>query len=232
MEHEMKPTPKIEKPPIDMAKIEEIVSLKIEQYKKLPIVSKAFELLEERLPKDLSYHKKAHTEDVLHEAILFGVLDDLNDKELERLAIAASWHDVGFIDRRNENEELAVKHFREANKNSPVEYADEIEEMILDTTVRTIDGNFKIVISKPISAHLLDADLSNFGREDFWIKRKEIADERGVNWEDKAERLVFLQSTLAFIKNHDWHTDIARTLRQEQKEKNIIEMEKEIASLL
>ncbi len=222
--------PKIENKPINMVEVEKEVSIKIEQYKKLPIIIKAFELLD-KLPEKLTYHNKAHTEDVLHEAILFGVLDGLNEKELERLAVAASWHDVGFIDRPNENEEIAIRYFKEANKDYPLEYADEIEEMILDTTVRTIDGKLKIIMSQSISAHLLDADLSNFGRPDFKQKARQVAAERGVKWEDKTERLKFLESTLTFIKNHEWHTEAGKNYRQEQKEKNIIEMEKEIAEL-
>jgi hypothetical protein len=230
MEQEPKLNPKIEKPELDMALLEQQVSLKIEQYKKLPIMAKAFELLE-KLPNNLTYHGKKHTDDVLHEAILFGTLDGLNDQELERLAVASVWHDVGFIDRPNENEEIAIKYFLEANKNSPVEYTKDIENMILDTTVRKTDKGFQIILSNPISAHLLDADVSNFGRPDFWKKRQEIVEERKVNWEDKKERLEFLKSTLAFIKNHDWHTQVARSLRQEQKAKNLANMEKEIASL-
>lgn len=223
--------PKQEKPPINMAEVEKQVSLKIEQYKKLPIIAKAFLLLD-KLPKNLIYHNKNHTEDVLHEAILFGVLDDLNEKELERLAVASVWHDTGFTERINENEEIAIKLFEEANKETPTEYAEDIKKMILDTTVHKTDKGFEIIMANPISAYLLDADVSNFGRKDFWQKRKEIADEREVNWEDKAERLAFLQATLSFIKNNNWHTDAAKNYRQEQKEKNIIEMEKEIASLI
>ncbi len=222
--------PKIENTPVDMDKVEKEVSIKIEQYKKLPIIAKAFELLD-KLPKELTYHNKAHTDDVLHEAILFGILDGLNEKELERLAVAASWHDVGFIERKNENEELAVKHFEESLKDFPLEYGDDIKIMIMDTTVHKTDKGFEIIMSNPISKYLLDADVSNFGREDFWEKRQQIAEERDVNWEDIDERREFLQSTLTFIENHNWHSDAAKNYRQEQKAKNIAEMKKEIESL-
>ncbi len=223
-------SPKQERPNINIVKTEEEVSLKIEQYKKLPIIARAFELLD-KLPKNLIYHDKAHTEDVLHEAILFGVLDGLNEKELERLAVAASWHDVGFIDRPNENEEITVKHFEEYLKNFPFKYRKNNKIKIIDNKIQKTDKGLEIIMLKPISAYLIDADVSNFGREDFWEKRQQIAEERGVNWEDKTERLAFLQSTLSFIKNHNWHTEAGKNYRQEQKEKNIIEMEKEIASL-
>lgn len=230
MENEPIQRPKIEKPDLDMDKLEELVTTKVEQFKKLPIIMKAFEILND-LPDDLYYHNLAHTEDVLHETILFGIVNGRSEAELERNAVASVWHDTGFTKRRTENEEIAVELFEEAIRDNPPEYAESVKTIILDTTVRKTDKGYEIIMSDPISGNVLDADVSNFGRPDFWEKRRAIAVERGVNWENTEERLVFLKDTLSFIKNHDWKTEGARILRQEQKLKNIAEMEKEIALL-
>ena len=83
---------------INREQIENNVALKIEKLKQLPIIAKAFEMLD-ALPDYLRYHAKSHTEDVFHEAVLFGMVDGLGGKEIERLAVAAAWHDVGYLVR-------------------------------------------------------------------------------------------------------------------------------------
>jgi hypothetical protein len=230
MEQEPKLNPKIEKPELDMALLEQQVSLKIEQYKKLPIIIKAFELLDE-LPEKFIYHNKAHTEDVLHETILFGLINGRTEEELERNAVAASWHDVGFTVRPNNNEVIAVELFEKENTKNPLKYAKDIKTIILDTTVRKTQRGLEIIMSDEISEDVLDADLSNLGRPDFWEKREAIAKEYGIDWDNINARLAFLKDTLSLARNHKWHTQGSTTLRQEQKAKNLADMEKEIASL-
>ena len=216
----------------DLNQIEQQVALKIEQLKQLPLIAKAFELLN-NLPKHLKYHVKEHTEDVFHEAVLFGMLDGLGEKELEKVATAAAWHDVGFLIKDNDNEKEAVRLYEEsASSFLDVGYKKNVGEMIIDTKVHKTKKGFEVIMLHPRSAHLLDADLSSFGRADFWEKRQQLAEELGVNWENKNERREFLESTLDFIKNHDWHTVSARRLREKQKLLNIAELEKAIAELL
>src|SRR3989344_4783891 len=202
----------------DLNQIEQQVALKIEQLN--------------NLPKHLKYHVKEHTEDVFHEAVLFGMLDGLGEKELEQVATAAAWHDVGFLIRDNDNEEEAVRLYEEyALSFLDVGYKKNVGEIIIDTKVYKTKKGFEVIMLHPRSALLLDADLSSFGRADFWEKRQQLAEELGVNWENKNERRKFLKSTLDFIKNHDWHTKSARRLREKQKMVNIAELQKAIAEL-
>ena len=230
MEQEPKLNLKIESGELDMNLLEQQVSVKIEQYKKLPIIIKAFELLDQ-LPEKLIYHNLAHTEDVLHETILFGLMNGRSEEELERNAVAASWHDVGFTVRPNNNEVIAVELFEKENAKNPLKYAKDIKTIILDTTVRKTQKGLKIIMSDKKSEDVLDADLSNLGRPDFWEKREAIAKEYGIDWDNINARLAFLKDTLSLARNHKWHTQGSTTLRQEQKAKNLADMEKEIASL-
>jgi hypothetical protein len=57
----------------------------------MPLVQAALSRLERELPNNLIYHAKGHTEDVLHEALRYGVMDNLSPRELELLAIAAAY---------------------------------------------------------------------------------------------------------------------------------------------
>lgn len=215
---------------IDLKKLETDVSLKAEKLRELPIISKAFETLN-GLPEYLRYHAKQHTEDVFHEAILFGLMDGLDEKKLERLAVAAAWHDVGYLIRPNDNEEVAVELFEKEVSQANLEYAEDVKKMIMDTKLKITKNGPEIFMSDPMSAHLLDADVSNFGRTDFREKRGLVAEELKIDITNQETKRMFLEFGLALLKNHEWHTQAGRKLRQEQKLKNIAQLEKELAEL-
>lgn len=58
---------------INLAETEKTVALKLEILKEISAIKKAFAMLD-RIPTHLKYHVKGHTEDVLHETVLFAVL--------------------------------------------------------------------------------------------------------------------------------------------------------------
>ncbi len=215
---------------INREQIENNVALKIEKLKQLPIIAKAFEMLD-ALPDYLRYHAKSHTEDVFHEAVLFGMVDGLGGKEIERLAVAAAWHDVGYLVRPKDNEEVAVELFEKEIAGLNLEYAEDVKKMIMDTKLKMTEKGPEILMTDPVSAHLLDADVSNFGRTDFLQKRDLLVEELKIDLTDKDTKRKFLEFELALLKNHEWHTEAARKLRQEQKDKNTEELEKEIAGI-
>lgn len=200
---------------------------------KKPEVSEAFAILD-RLPENLRYHNKAHTEDVVMEAILFALADGANKETIEQQAIAAAWHDVGFVEQYQKNEPIAVKLFEqsEAYKTLPQDVKEEVVANILDTQIQIKDGKPALVHDRSNNFYILDADVSNFGREDFFEKRMKIAEEAGVDLADPAAKKGFYGFALNLLKNHDWETNGARMLRQSQKEKNIRQAEEEYAELL
>jgi predicted metal-dependent HD superfamily phosphohydrolase len=215
---------------IDLEKIEKDVSTRITELKQIPIISKAFDILD-NLPKYLKYHTKEHTENVLHEAILFGIIDNLPEKQLEKVAVAAVWHDVGYLIKQNNNEEESVQLFEKALPQFNLEYREDVKKMILDTKLKITKKGPEIIGGNPISAYLLDADVSNFGRIDFREKLNLIAEESNINLTNKVTKLKFLKFALSLLKNQDWNTEIARKLRQKQKIINIAKLEEEISIL-
>lgn len=83
--------------PLDEQKLYEQVDAIFAELIKKPEISEALDLLN-NLPSYLRYHDKNHTLDVLRETILFGLADNLDQKTLELQAIAAAWHDVGYLE--------------------------------------------------------------------------------------------------------------------------------------
>jgi predicted metal-dependent HD superfamily phosphohydrolase len=187
-----------------------------------PIVQAALAMLSRELPTHLTYHTLVHTEDVLREAILFGVMDHLPSRQLELLAVAAACHDVGFIKSSGANEPIGAAFAREQMTSNGAYSPDEIvlvERMILDTALVETPEGPRQVPSTELSRYLLDADLSNFGRDDFFergeLQRQELGQELGL----------FRKNTLALIKAHRWLTPAGHALRQATKERNVATLE-------
>lgn len=203
----------------DTSTMDEAIVKKYQQrLRQHPIVREALELLSHQLPPTVWYHTLAHTEDVLDEAIRFATIDRLPDRQLELLAIAAAWHDVGFIQTPVSNEAIGAAFAREQMRKSGGYSAEEIglvERMILDTTVVATEDGPRQIPSTELSRYLLDADLSNLGRDDFFTKGELQRKELGQDVE------AFRAATIALLSAHRWHTEAARALRQEKRDQNL-----------
>ncbi len=188
-----------------------------DRFLQLPIVSEILERLEKELPEKLFYHSVDHSKDVLFESLKFGLLGGLGSRELELLAIAAAYHDSGYLVRMEDNEvlgaEFAIKAMKEAGTYTPEEITI-VSDMIIDTKLNDLGSIFVRTISSGLAEYLLDADLSNLGRDDFFKKGKLLQKELDLSDE------VFHSLTLKLIDNHQWQTESARKLRSTQCQLN------------
>lgn len=210
----------------------EQIELKVEQLKEIPLVQKAFELLD-ALPNDLVYHNKDHTDDVFQEVVKLGLIDRIDESELQRYAIAAAWHDVGYVIKTEHNESDAIELFRQNAPKYSIGPEDQktIETIIKDTELHLTEEGPIRKTDNEFSAYVLDADVANFGRSDFREKTNLVAQEAGVDLANREERLKFLEFTIKLLKNHKWHTNAALGLWQAQKLVNITELEQEIVDM-
>ncbi len=210
----------------NLEELETKIQKALEALKEKPIIKEVLDRLSKELPKNLSYHNEKHTDEAMHDAVFFGVADGLSERELELLAVAAAYHDAGFIERPNKNEAVGAKMADEAMKKSGG-YSEEemktVAEAIEDTEVKMTDKGLNQIEKgrNKISGYLLDADVGNFGRKDFPKKTELVAKEVGVNVNDPAAYNKFLQGTWRFQENHQWKTEAAKRLREEQKQENI-----------
>lgn len=181
----------------------------------------------------LNYHGHAHTMDakrgVLAEAyrLCSYHLDpkDLNERitpdEAELILIAAAFHDIGFMMQYQNNEpigaEISIKTIRElAAKNPSLGFekinTERIAKMISSTEVPTHPKDICSMI-------LCDADVANFGRDDFLEKgkevREELSKEMGLNFEDK----TWHEMTLKLMEPY-FRSEGARKLWGKKKKEN------------
>lgn len=191
-------------------------------------ISTLFDRLAGVLPADLHYHSINHTFNVMCEAVRFALFEKLADRSVLLLAVAASYHDAGYVFRRANNEELGAELAKDAMHETGQFSDDEIAivgRMILDTQLVDTGSGPKQVANSELSKYLLDADLANFGREDFFERLEAFL------LESKSDRLPVLKRTLALMNSHSWFTNAARTLRQAKKEENVAKLTEMIASL-
>ena len=209
--------------------LQEQVALVQQRECKRPIVAQILKRLAHELPKTLRYHTAAHTDDVIHESLLFGVSARLHERQLELLTIAAAYHDAGFITQIAQNEAvgagLAAQAMQEAGGYSEEEVA-AVRAMIEDTQLKKVGEGFAQIPSTELSKFICDADLSNLGRVDFLEKAELVREEIGVpksleNWE----------RVLKLVQSHQWYTEPARIFRQEQKNRNVDALKQLIGSM-
>lgn len=183
-----------------------------------PVVAEALERLKEGLSPTLTYHSYEHTLDVLSEVIILASEDDLPARDIELLAIAAAWHDVGFLYKREANESLAADALSEylaGDRNYSPDERDLLRCMILDTAM-VKKGDVPIQVSTTrLSPYLLDADLANFGRPDFFEKGEL------QRLETNRDRAAFQLDTLRLITRHSWLSPAAQRKWSSSKQENL-----------
>jgi predicted metal-dependent HD superfamily phosphohydrolase len=189
-----------------------------------PLVIETVEHLASTLDPTLYYHSPDHTKDVLRQTMELAEEDALDTRDVLLLAIAAAFHDAGFLEQRPKNEpigaQMAVQAMSASGRFSQVEQ-DLVEQMILDTQL-VMEGPAQISNSR-LSPWLLDADLANLGRDDFWDQTRLLAKELEI------EIASMLPMTRALMQRHDWQSPAGKRLFAAKKEANFVALEEELS---
>ena len=188
-----------------------------------PLVSETVEGLVADLDPTLHYHSPDHTKDVLRQTLELAEADSLSSRDLLLLAIAAAFHDAGFLVQRPKNEpigaQMAVDAMAKSGRFSPAEQS-LVEQMILDTQL-VLEGPAQVSNSR-LSPWLLDADLANLGRDDFWDKTGLLAEELDV------EMSAMLPMTQALMLRHEWQSPAGQRLFGEKKRANFLALKEKL----
>jgi predicted metal-dependent HD superfamily phosphohydrolase len=219
-------------------KVEELFSY----FKELPVISRGFDFIDKglaakypelakRFPGEvLPYHGKHHSEDVLKEAILFALIEGVSEHDLELLAVAATYHDTGFVEQYDANEEkgaaTAEKFMREEKRYSEDDIT-RVKKAILGTRAKPGEKSFVQMIEDDdiLGKILADADVSNFGRPDFAELSEKVYQEFvavGKIAEDTPENKgKYLQFVKNYFSDHQWQTRAAYKLRATKEQENL-----------
>ena len=141
------------------------------------IIKKSYQyvqnLLQQELPADLFYHDLSHTERVVNATDQLAALANLDNESKETLALAAIFHDVGFVKEYEDHERISCHMAEEYLKkiNVSVDKIQKVKELIMSTAdISTSNGVLEEILH--------DADLCHLGKKKFFRP----VDQKGKNF--------------------------------------------------
>lgn len=181
------------------------------------MVAPRLELLNDR-----EYHNMIHTLDVVKGVNELADKIGLPDEKREPLRVAAYYHDV-VQDKGLQNEEKSAEVAGIDMKE--IGYSDNdidfVKNCIVKGTklVKQKDGSWRSEPETLPQMILADADLRVFGQSDFMEKAEGLRSEWGLTGEEHEKE--FLERQTKFLGGHKYHTQAAKQLWDEQKQKNL-----------
>lgn len=172
-------------------------------------------LLEEKLPKDLTYHSLNHTKDVVKAVERIALLEGVRDEGLFLLKSAALFHDAGFIEQYEHNEPIGAAL---AEKMLP-KYG--YNEQHIKTIVALIYSTQ--IPHKPVNKLqeiMCDADLDYLGTDTF----DDISDQLKIELMAKGKihsEKQWDEIQVSFLNQHRYFTQTSIQTREPKKKENI-----------
>lgn len=178
-------------------------------------------LFEENSDDKLRYHNIEHTRNVVKAATLIGGKCSVTDKELEMLQVAAWFHDVGYLEKKHNHEDISKRYVRDFLEKHGVgkDYIHQVERCIEATRVPQQPED-------KLSAIVCDADLYHVSQEDFMDNTQIFWDEISAMNGEELDEIKYLEKTLKFFKDHTFKTDYGRTVLEPGKKANLKKVKK------
>lgn len=206
------------------------------QFLNMPEVLAGFEIQSETVPEEFfPFHGgEVHVRDVATEAIKLALEEkNISDREMQMLAVVCSFHDTGFaiVYDRNEYEGARImEEYLIKNGNWTVTEIARMKKILLSTQVNFVPVFEQLIQDTDdiLCKIVADADVANFGREDFFEKAGYIFEESKINKgriDDEAERNKFNLGLLNMLKTHHFQTESAFKLYEKGKQENIAKLE-------
>ncbi|TGE09784.1 Pycsar system effector family protein [Hymenobacter fodinae] len=189
---------------------------------KAEIVKKAkayiTQLFEQQLPSRLVYHSPKHTAVVVKEAKALAEAAGLSESDQEALVLAAWFHDAGYVDTYDGHEyrsmEIAEQWLTEHDY--PADRIAVVKD-IIKATHRDEPRDTEL------QRLLVDADMSNLGREDFFANAELLRTEWETTLGKTYSNTEWAETQLNFLLGTKYYTDAAKERYKEQFKANIKE---------
>ncbi len=183
----------------------------------------ATKLLSEKLPAGCVYHNLAHTTEVVESVKEIGKHSNLTDEEMELTLIAAWFHDIGLTENYEEHEMKSVELSKSYLKS--VSYPDikieKVSHMILSTQIPQSPSDLAEQV-------LCDADLAHLGKKGYNSKTQLLRAE----WETMAGKKYsdseWYKINIEFLNKTKFYTKCAQLLYNDQKETNLVKLQKKL----
>lgn len=178
------------------------------------------------LPSRLTYHNYDHTfDEVLPATLSLGDVYHLGEDKMILLAIAAAYHDIGWVIQGTDHETIGVGIAQEVLPTFGFSNGalDRIAGMIMATKLPQSPTN-------RLEEIMVDADLDVLGREDYWPRSEDLRLELTLGGEEVSLEEWYMRQK-GFLESHTYYTTAAQILRNKQKQKNLLDLKRRIALL-
>lgn len=180
-----------------------------------------FQLMKLKLPGIYVYHNFKHTSEVADHVRKISKKMDLSEDDTEIVTLAAYFHDVGFIEKAANHEdigsEIAEKFLKE--KNYPENKIEKVKECIIATKYPPAPKNL-------LEEILCDSDLYHLGSKDYEDKTELLR----VEWEKSENRIYsemeWLKLNIDFLSNHKYYTKYAKKNLEDNKIASLLKLQK------
>lgn len=175
--------------------------------------------LRKELPRNLYYHSIEHTRDVLTRVEELAKAEDISERDIQLLRVAACYHDAGFLINNRDHERLGCKIVRAELPQYDFS-SEDIEQICGMIRATKVPQNPRTKLQKI----LCDADLDYLGRKDFYRIGQRLFRElkayRILNTEAEWNRLQ-----IKFLRRHQYWTETNKLLRRPEKLARLAELE-------
>lgn len=173
-------------------------------------------LLKDQLANGYVFHDLRHTVRVVAACKEVAEKVGVTDEQMEELLIAAWFHDAGYVSGKDDHEEKSAAVAREFLLEQGVDAGriNTICNCLMATKMPQTPANLQEQI-------ICDADLSGLSSEHFMEEGAELRQEFEMLQQARYTDEEWLELQVEFLTTHDYFTDAAKALYQEQKQRNI-----------
>jgi predicted metal-dependent HD superfamily phosphohydrolase len=173
----------------------------------------------------LTYHNQRHTESVVAHATDIANHYQLGERDFFIVAASAWLHDLGYSTDRHGHEEKGAEAAGDflQGLDLPVADIDAVKGCILATKIPQDPHNL-------LEEIVCDADLFNLGTSHFSETNRMMRKEMEEAGDSRISKNEWRNKTIRFLEQHQYHSNYARQLLNDQKSVNLEQLKKKAAA--
>ena len=162
------------------------------------------------------YHNLQHTREVVEAARLIGAKEHLHEDQLLALELAAWFHDVGYLDQRQDHEAQSAALFRKfATDQGGISIEEDVVRLIKVTQMPQSPR-------QPDEMVICDADLYHLSTDLYKVKSDQLLHEMNEAKEESSmPEFDWLCKNQEFFEGHQYFTQYGKSVLEPRKQENL-----------
>lgn len=181
------------------------------------------QLLNEKLNPNFLYHNFNHTQYVVSHIKEIAKSENLSEDDTEIVLLAGWFHDTGYTIEVKKHEDYSIaiaKKILEAEN-----YPDEKAQQVYNTILGTIHNQKPSTYLQEI---ICDADFAHLAASNYIEKAEILRTEFELTCNLHVSKSEWIQENINIFKNHKYYTTCANKNWTDNKNKNLIELQKSL----